>query len=90
MNRYMREVLRVHVERHFLGWFIRPDRSDVTTTEVAEALIPVDRIRAGGICYCAGVGEDTLCSAPSGRERGDLDAVRQGIIQRVEMPDLID
>jgi len=58
MNRYMREVLRVHVERHFLGWFIRPDRSDVTTTEVAEALIPVDRIRADGICYCAGVGED--------------------------------
>jgi FkbM family methyltransferase len=58
VNRYLREVIRSHVERRLLSLVVRPNSRGLTMREHGDVLIPNGVIDPDWICYCAGVGED--------------------------------
>ena len=56
--RYVRAVVRWHVERRLLAVAVRPDRSEIPLVHVADTVLPGGWLTSDSICYCGGVGED--------------------------------
>jgi FkbM family methyltransferase len=56
--RYLKELYRWHIEKHFLRFAAPVQASGLQLIDVGEMLLPAGLVDRSWICYCAGVGED--------------------------------